>query len=192
MLIENLFMIKKWKLLKVEKNVCNLKRMPIDQHVFVRPDGEIVSWNVRANIGKVIVFGLTRRNEVILIKQFRHGINKIDLGLPAGGIGGHGTPLQYAKRELHEEAAYTSKKWIKLGVYATSAGNSQSRQHTFLALDCDFIGQKLEDNEFIDVELVSLSKFKSVFKSGRMNDVGCVFGTYLALDYLREKKKLRK
>ena len=47
---------------------------------------------------------LDHEHRLVLVQQYRHGLGKICLGLPAGIIDEGETPLVAAKRELEEES----------------------------------------------------------------------------------------
>ncbi len=51
-----------------------------------------------------IMFALTADGRVPLVEQYRHGVRRRVLELPAGGIFGDEAPLAAAQRELLEEA----------------------------------------------------------------------------------------
>src|SRR5512144_2241852 len=63
----------------------------------------------------VAVVALTKHEEVLLIKQYRHGLGKILIELPGGGAEEGEEPLAAARRELLEETGYTSTKIIEVG-----------------------------------------------------------------------------
>src|SRR5437899_611317 len=52
------------------------------------------------------VFAITARNEVVLTRQYKHGVKEIVVELPAGLVGHGETPLAAAQRELLEETGY--------------------------------------------------------------------------------------
>jgi len=177
-------MIKKWHIQSIEKTVWPKKWGTVDEYTFERQDGKQTKWYIHPGPGVVIIFARTTKGEVICIKQYRQGIDMIDIGFPAGGVKKGVTPLQSAKEELEEEAGYRSKKWQCIDKRARSAGGSTSWQYTYLAEECYEVGQKLEDDEFIEVELCSVAEVQSHITSKKMKDMGCAFAGLVALDYI--------
>jgi 8-oxo-dGTP pyrophosphatase MutT (NUDIX family) len=58
---------------------------------------------------------VTRNREVVLIKQYRHGVRDVLLEIPGGIVEPGDTPLDAAIRELKEETGYTAKEMVFLG-----------------------------------------------------------------------------
>jgi ADP-ribose pyrophosphatase len=82
-----------------------------------------------------IMFALTADGRVPLIEQYRHGVRRRVLELPAGGIFGDEAPLAAAQRELLEEAGIESPQWIPLGVLTIDPNRGCGHAHVYLALD---------------------------------------------------------
>lgn len=61
----------------------------------------------------VVIVPFVSENEVILVRQYKHGAKKVLLGFPSGFIHKGETPEYCAKRELLEETGYKAEK-IKL------------------------------------------------------------------------------
>ena len=64
----------------------------------------------------MIVFAQTSSGKVIVERQYKHGIGKVSLTLPAGAVEDSEQPLAVAQRELKEETGYTSKDRRPLAV----------------------------------------------------------------------------
>ena len=83
------------------------------------------------------IIGLTNNNEVILIEQFRQGIQKITLEIP-GGIVDEGEDVkEAAARELLEETGYASNEIFSLGTAHPNPAIQNNRVHMFLATNCE-------------------------------------------------------
>ena len=116
--------------------------------------------------GVVVVVALTRRNELVLVEQFRPPVDAHVLELPAGLAGDtprtEGEPLlAAAKRELLEETGYVSDNWSLLGRSAPSAGITDELHSYFLARQCWREGEGGGDeNEDIVVSTVPMETLR--------------------------------
>src|SRR5262249_34587526 len=59
----------------------------------------------------VNVIALTDDRQVVLIRQYRHGVDRVVLEIPSGIVERDEEPLAAAQRELAEETGYTSERW---------------------------------------------------------------------------------
>src|ERR671927_2039850 len=71
------------------------------------PDGTVKDpYYVHERPDAAIVFPLTETGDVVLVRQYRPAIDKIELGLPAGLVEGGEEQEKAARRELLEETGY--------------------------------------------------------------------------------------
>ena len=84
----------------------------------------------------VNVVAFTADNEILLVEQFRHGIEASTLELPGGVCDPAEEPGQSGRRELLEETGYAPGRWIGLGSCSPNPAIQNNRCHFFLALDC--------------------------------------------------------
>lgn len=95
---------------------------------------------------------MTKEGKIVLVKEYKHAVQKEILQLPCGYIDKNEDPLTAAKRELAEETGYTSKKWVLLGSFTGSPGRLTHYYHFFLAEDCEKTEQqKLDELETLEV-----------------------------------------
>ena len=65
------------------------------------PSGVVLpNYYVRESLGFVMAFALTPAREVVLVRQYRYGIDQVIVELPAGSIDPGEDPLACARREL--------------------------------------------------------------------------------------------
>jgi ADP-ribose pyrophosphatase len=108
----------KWKVLESEY----LHKEPwltIRKDKCEMPDGTVIpSFYVQEYPEWVNALGLTTDGKVVMVKQYRHGLEEISIELP-GGVAEDGETMEEAvKREFKEETGYEFKEWKYLVKFA--------------------------------------------------------------------------
>lgn len=96
------------------------------EHAFVRLEGP--DW--------VNVIAFTASGALLVVEQFRHGIETATLEIPGGCCDPGEAPLASALRELREETGHEAATWIGLGSCSPNPATQNNLCHSFLALDC--------------------------------------------------------
>lgn len=110
-------------------------------------------------------------DDYYLVETYRYTVNKMSLEFPAGGIDPTEEPLESAQRELSEEVGLESNNFKKLGFLYSSNGFSTIGCHVFLAENCSFVPQKLEDSEEgMQAKQFSIHEIEKLIKTGKITD----------------------
>lgn len=81
----------------------------------------------------VNVVALTPDRRLVMIEQFRHGIDSVTLEIPGGMVDPGETPLQAARRELAEESGFESQTWVEIGRVHPNPAIQSNETITFMA-----------------------------------------------------------
>lgn len=115
------------------------------------------------------VCALTEDGRMVLVEQYRHGVARSSLELPAGEVGSAEDPLEAAKRELLEETGYEATEWQFVGRCAPNPSKHTSYAHLFVARGARRVrGQELDEGEDIVVRLMECSAVLSLAEEGGM------------------------
>lgn len=80
---------------------------------------------------------LTREGRVALVRQYRHGVGRQSLELPAGGVEPSESPLDAARRELLEETGLWAPHWQPLISLAVDPSRQRVVGHFYVALQAE-------------------------------------------------------
>ncbi len=170
--------------IKIKEELAYNGWRKIIQKYFVLPNGLTSRYDVVGNQAYVSVAALTKELEFIVIKQYRPGPEAFLLSFPEGYIDPGETPQQTALRELGEETGFTSSSEVVF-LKKTQTAYSTETKYCMLLTNCEKQGrQQLDSNEFIDVELIPLKKFRSFLKDPHAPLFTTVDCAYLAMEYL--------
>jgi len=116
------------------------------------------------------VIALTPGRQIVLIRQFRHGMEEVTLEIPGGIVDSGETPAEAASRELAEETGYTGDAPQLLGSVAPNPAIQNNRCHTYLIESARPTREKhLEELEEIEVELKPHSEVMDSIHQGEIN-----------------------
>lgn len=107
---------------------------------------------------------------VVLIRNERFAVGKTLLELPAGVVEAREDPSACAGRELTEETGYAANAIEPMTCFHTSPGFCTEWMHAFLATGLHYCGQRLEDTEDIQVEIMPWSETLACVRDGRIED----------------------
>jgi 8-oxo-dGTP pyrophosphatase MutT (NUDIX family) len=143
-------------------------------------DATILELSAWANI-----IAITNDREVVLIQQYRHGVQEVIWEIPGGVVEDGENPLDGMKRELLEETGYTSSEFIQVGKMYPNPSFQTNTMYCYLALNAEKVAeQHLDGGEDIEVHLVPLDELIEMTKRGEFPHALQVAALFYAISYL--------
>jgi len=115
---------------------------------------------------------------IVFVRQYRKSAEQALLEIPAGGIDDGETPEEATRREMVEETGYRVGSLERLSGFFTSPGYTDEYMYLFLATDLE-PGEATEENDEIEVELLSLDDALARIGSKEMADAKTQLGLLL-------------
>jgi 8-oxo-dGTP pyrophosphatase MutT (NUDIX family) len=117
----------------------------------------------------VNVIAVTPRDELVLVEQYRHGSNTVELEIPGGMMDSHdASPEAAAVRELREETGYEGVRPRILGRVFPNPAIQSNTCHTVLVEDCVLRhGIELDHAEDLITRLVPAGDLPGMIAAGR-------------------------
>lgn len=172
------------RLNSIEKFKDRLLSIKHDRYYFKKKNNEKDYTVIHTN-DWVNIIPLTKKNEIILIRQYRHGTEEVVIEIPGGVVETKDfSPEVAAKRELLEETGYTSENFIHLGTVKPNPAIQNNRCHIFLAKDIVKISeQNLDPHEAIEIFFVKKDDIEKMIYSGKIDhslviDAFCLLNLY--------------
>jgi ADP-ribose pyrophosphatase len=119
----------------------------------------------------VNVVPITADGQVVMVRQFRHGSERVSLEIPGGLIDPHERdPAQAAARELREETGYEAAALVPIGTMTPNPAMQTNRCHSFLATGCRRVGELAMDaGEDIEVVTVPVAAVDGLVARGEID-----------------------
>ncbi len=140
------------------------------------PNGNVVEWDLVKHPGAAAVIPVLENGDIILVYQYRNALGRKTYEIPAGGIEKGETPLQCVTREIEEETGYRSNDIVPLIEVITAIGFCDEKIPIFVAKDLKKTQQHLDEDEEIDLKVVSLKDAVAMILDGTIIDSKTVSG----------------
>lgn len=116
------------------------------------------------------VIALTSDSEIVLVEQYRYGVQEPTLEIPGGMVDPGEEQLEAASRELLEETGYRSDSWRSLGKVSSNPAILNNYTYLFIAEDCQYVGSEHQDShERIIVHKMPIDDFLDLVKEGTVH-----------------------
>jgi 8-oxo-dGTP pyrophosphatase MutT (NUDIX family) len=177
--------LRPWRIVSSEYRIdTKYLRLRVDRVEL--PSGAIVDeYFVRESRGFCVIFALTAQGDVLLVRQYKHGVAQIVTELPAGMIDGDETPAACAVRELAEETGYTGSAPEFVRTFHADPTNATAHFHLFVVRDAVFTrAPELDVTEDIEVGLAPIAEVRAMALDGRIAGASQVAAVLVGLNYL--------
>lgn len=182
------------------KETCKASKLIFDGrvvHLYVDditlPDGNAGIREYIRHIGAVCVIPLTENNEVLCVRQYRYPFAEILTEIPAGKLDSREEDrAEAALRELREETGARCGKLTHLGKYYGSPAILDESIDMYLAEDLTMGECSLDEDEFLDVVKIPLSKLVDDVLAGKIPDGKTQIAVLRVNEMLRRREKEKK
>jgi 8-oxo-dGTP pyrophosphatase MutT (NUDIX family) len=128
----------------------------------------------------VNVVALTPDRQMVLIEQYRHGSNTVELEIPGGIMDpADATPEQTGARELAEETGYVGDPPIMVGEVFPNPAIMSNVCYTVLVRNCRLVKPvHFDESEDLTTQLVPMDQVPELVASGRIRHALVVAALY--------------
>ncbi|HEY5340279.1 MAG TPA: NUDIX hydrolase [Candidatus Aquilonibacter sp.] len=144
-------------------------------------DGATARVDVVEHRGSYAVIATPSKDEIVLVRQYRHPVGRSLWEIPAGAAEPGEGIVEGALRELAEETGYRAGSARKLGTFAMTPGFCDEVMHMVHADALQPGVQALDDDERIVVQTFTIQEAESLLARGEIADAK----TLLALMWMR-------
>ena len=174
-----------WKVLKSEylfkrpwltarRDVCQLPDGRINDEYYVL---EYPTW--------INVVAITQEGEMVIIRQYRHGLGRTCYEIVAGCVEEGEEPMDAAKRELQEETGFTGGTWSEVMQFTCNASAMNNTTHSFLAIGVEKTDkQNLDATEDIEIYTFPQERVKEMLLKGEFMQVSMIAPLYRYFSHL--------
>ncbi len=129
--------------------------------------------------GGATIAALTDDDEFLLVRQYRYACGGVIYELPAGKLEKGEDPARCAARELEEETGYVADKIELLTAMLPTPGYSSEHIYVYKATGLRKTAQRLDDDEFLEVEKIKRSDALKMIKDNVITDAKTIVGILL-------------
>jgi len=169
-------------MIRSQKTLLDRKWLRITEDSVILPNGTVIDeFHVLHCPNWAAVVAVTPEQRIVMVEQYRHGLGRTSLELPAGVIDAGELPMQAAERELFEETGHRAREWTPLIEVSPEPSRSTHRAHFFVAHGAERVSAgNPEASEIIKVRLLTIDELFECLDQGRVDHAAHVGAILLA------------
>lgn len=179
----------KWVSLNVEYIYSNSEYGSVRKEKCLLPNGSIIEdYYITEFPNWVNAVVLTKENEIVLVKQYRHGVRDFFLEIPAGIVKQNENPVDAIIREVREETGYSShKRPIYLGSFYPNPAVTTNKVISYMIVDAEKkYSQNLDENEELGLSIFHFERVGQLIDDNQFNHLFSVSTYLLAKNFLNK------
>ena len=163
-------MVKLWERIRSQQNE-SFRIFSVRTDTAVSPrTGKAHDFYILETKDWINIIPITPENQVVMVKQYRHGSGKVTLEIPGGIVDPGDTPQSAAARELLEETGYETGDLSQIGSVNPNPAIFNNRCYTFLARNVKKISDPMPDQtEDIEVVRVPLAEIPAYIRERKID-----------------------
>ena len=173
-----------------KKTVCKTRVLNVLELDSQSPEGDVHTYTLIESPDWVTVIPVieTPREQFIMVRQWRHGENRITVEFPGGVINAGEAVEDAAKRELLEETGYKASKIVRLAPFSPNPALMTNHQHFCLAFDlADTKKTHPDEDEYVNAFVEDAGSVFARMETGEYSHGLMVCGAFLYLRYKARK-----
>lgn len=177
----------KWKVLESDY-LFNQPWLTVRRDKCELPNGKIMpAFYVLEYPTWVTALAITKEGKVVMVQQYRHGIEEVCIETPGGVVDAGEEPETAIKRELLEETGYAFDTFECLGKVCANPSTGNNYLYMYLATGGVKVAeQNLDETEDVEVKFFTIEEVKNLIKENKIVQAlhtSCIF---YALNRLNE------
>jgi ADP-ribose pyrophosphatase len=146
------------------------KIFTVEQLTLALPGGKTHIYELLTHPGAVTILPVDGDGNILFVSQYRVGVGKALLELPAGTLSVGEEPLACAEREVREETGMAAGTMKKLGEFYLAPGYSSEYQYIYLATDLYPAPLEGDEDEFLNLVKLPIKKVYEMADAGEFYD----------------------
>ena len=170
------------------REIYNGRIIHITEDTVLLPDGKEAGRELVLHSGGVAVIAVDKEQNVLMVEQYRKPYDEMVLEVPAGKLEPDENVKLAGLRELQEETGYKANKITYLGKCYPTPGYCSEVITLYFAEELEFVGQNLDEGEFLNVKKIPLKKLVEMVMNNEIYDAKTII-TILKADKILKKTK---
>lgn len=158
------------------ERVYDGKVFGVDRERVKLPHGPTVTLDVVRHTPSAVIIPVPEPGHVILIRQYRHAVNRWIWEVPAGSVDPGESPEAAAIRECHEEIGQVPETVVRLGALFPTPGYCDEEMIFFRVsgLSEGTEAAAVDEDEHIEARQFTLREARDMARSGEIIDMKTV------------------